>query len=321
MRRFSRSLVRTIKVPTPFPVGPVNVYLIKRDPVTLVDAGPATPEAWSALVKGLSREGLRPRDVKRVLVTHGHHDHFGLASRLADQGAEVAAGRLDDRALRMERGSKPLLDDMARSGYGLLSRFLVTVSGVLVDRTAEPLSDFRPLGGGEVLAGDGWKIRVIASPGHTPGSLAFALPEARVLFSGDTVLDRITPNAVVTLDPEDRALLFLGLASYLETLEALRRPARRALLLTGHGAPVASLDRRLLDVRRRYAARAAAIEQRLSRRPHTVKEIVRELFPRVDVVNLFLAYSEVRGFLSVLEAEKRVVRERGVTVDRWRLAS
>lgn len=316
-----RPFVSTIPVPTPFPVGPVNVHLVKRDPVTIVDAGPATPEAWNALAKGLAREGLAPRDVKRVVVTHGHHDHFGLAERLAQGGAEVSAGRRDSRALRMRRGSPALLRDMARSGFGLEDRFRTTLFGVGIDSLAEPLSRFRPLDGGETLAGDGWELHVLAAPGHTPGSLAFVLPEAGILFTGDTVLERITPNAVVIEDPDRRGELFIGLGPYLKTLERLREPARRLRLLTGHGAAVTSLEVRLRDVRRRFAAREAAITRSLDGQPRTVREVVRAIFPRLDAVNLFLAYSEVRGFLAVLEGKGRVRREPGITLDRWRLAA
>lgn len=317
MKSLTRSNVATIPVPTPFPVGPVNVHLIRRDPVTLVDTGPATGRAWRALVDGLSREGLAPRDVKRVLVTHGHQDHFGLAARLADAGAELHAGRLDGRLLRKERGSPALLDDMARSGFGLRQRFRVLVSGILIDGTAEAVAGFRPLDGGESLDGDGYRVDVLATPGHTPGSLAFHLPQARVLFTGDTVLEGITPNAVVTEDPERRGRLFVGLGRYLETLEKLRPLARRSLLLTGHGASVTRFEPLLSEVKRRYLSREGKIERLLAERPRTVRELARELFPRLDAINLFLAYSEVRGFLGLMAEQGRARREEGPLLDRW----
>jgi glyoxylase-like metal-dependent hydrolase (beta-lactamase superfamily II) len=321
MTSFSLAHLRSIRVPSPFPVGPVNVHLIRRDPVTLVDAGPLTNTAWEHLVKGLAREGLSPSEVRRVVVTHGHHDHFGLAARLAGCGAEIAAGRLAERALRMQLGSPALLDDMARSGFGLLERFRLVVSRVAIDRVAEPLADFRPLGGGEVLDGDGWSLRVLATPGHTPGSLAFVLPKAGVVFTGDTVLDRITPNAVVSEHPENRGEIYVGLSQYLATLQALRKTARGAVLLTGHGAPIPDLELRLPDVRRRNEARERAIEQHLGSRAMTVRELVHALFPRLDIVNLFLGYSEVRGFLSLLEEQGRVTKHAGRLLDRWRLAA
>jgi glyoxylase-like metal-dependent hydrolase (beta-lactamase superfamily II) len=78
-----RGFIRTLTVPTPFPVGPVNVHLILRDPVTIVDSGPLTDSAWEVLVAGLAAHGLAVADVEQILLTHGHHDHYGLAAKVA----------------------------------------------------------------------------------------------------------------------------------------------------------------------------------------------------------------------------------------------
>ena len=172
--------------------------MILRDPVTLVDSGPLTREAWDVLGAGLRGFGLEISDVKRVLLTHGHQDHFGLAEKVADaSGATLYGGRLDRRNFRQERNPRLLLDEMSRAGFGLLSRLAVVASVAGVDHFAKPLEAWDELSGGETLAGDGWSVVVRSTPGHTPGSLTFEIPEAGVLFTGDTVLKEITPNAVV----------------------------------------------------------------------------------------------------------------------------
>ena len=114
--------VATIAVPTPFPIGAVNVHVVLADPVTLVDTGPRTAEAWEALVEGLAAHGLVPSDVKRVLMTHAHQDHFGLARRLADFGAVLHGSVADGRHFRMERRTRTLLDQLSRSGFGFVER-------------------------------------------------------------------------------------------------------------------------------------------------------------------------------------------------------
>ncbi|MFC7193655.1 MBL fold metallo-hydrolase [Halosimplex aquaticum] len=75
-------------MPTPFQVGPVNAYLADR---TLVDPGPDSDEAWSALTDALAERDLAPGDIERLLITHPHPDHFGLASRFRGRGASVVA--------------------------------------------------------------------------------------------------------------------------------------------------------------------------------------------------------------------------------------
>ena len=112
--------------------------------------------------------------MKRVLLTHGHQDHFGLAAKMADaSGAQLYGGGLDRHNFRQERHPELLLDDMARAGFGVGTRFAVMASVAAVDRFAKPLEAWDELLGGETLPGDGWTVRVRSAPGHTPGSLTF----------------------------------------------------------------------------------------------------------------------------------------------------
>jgi len=312
--------VKTLSLPTPFPVGPVNVHVILSDPVTLIDCGPLTEEAWDALGAGLKRFGLEVSDVKRVLLTHGHQDHYGLAGKVADaSGAALYGGRLDRRNFRQERNPRLLLDDMARGGFGVLTRFAVMASVSGVDRFAKPLEAWDELTGGETLPGDGWSVSVRSTPGHTPGSLTFEIPEAGVLFTGDTVLKEITPNAVVDEDPESPGRPFRSVTRYFETLREIGRTNAGSTLLTGHGAPVAdwAAHRKTLD--RRYGLRVVQIERALGNGRATVRDLVAAIFPRVKTLNVFLAYSEILGFLMYLEDTGRVEKLVEETRDRYRL--
>src|SRR5260370_29070901 len=74
-----------ISLPTPFYIGPVNVYLIPEDPVTLIDTGPKTKEAIETLRAALRKEGLSVSDIRRIVLTHAHEDHCGLARALRGQ--------------------------------------------------------------------------------------------------------------------------------------------------------------------------------------------------------------------------------------------
>jgi len=82
--------LHTLSIPTPFPVGSVNVYLAEGDPLTLVDAGPRYGPARESLESGLDGRGYGVADVRRIVLTHAHADHCGLAAELARaSGAEV----------------------------------------------------------------------------------------------------------------------------------------------------------------------------------------------------------------------------------------
>lgn len=316
----SPDFVRTITLPTPFPVGPVNVYLVKRDPVTLIDTGPQTDEAWEALTAGLARAGLKVADIRRVLLTHGHQDHFGLALRISDlSGAQLLGGRLDREQFRMRRNPKLLLDSLARADFGLGPRLVVMLAVTHVDHFATPLAEWDELSGGERLPGDGWSVLVRSTPGHTAGSLTFEIPEAGVLFTGDTVLRDVTPNAIVDEDPEHPGEAFRSVTRYFETLEAIGRSNAASSFLTGHGRPIPDFPEHREKVRRKYARRIRDIVRLLGTSPRTVRELVVALFPDVEAANVFLAYSEILGFLMYLEDQGRVERIGGALRDRYRL--
>src|SRR6266567_6064376 len=78
-----------ISLPTPFYIGPVNVYLIAEDPVTLIDTGPKTKEANEALLEGLRQARIRIADIRRIVLTHAHEDHCGLARSVRDQAKDA----------------------------------------------------------------------------------------------------------------------------------------------------------------------------------------------------------------------------------------
>jgi glyoxylase-like metal-dependent hydrolase (beta-lactamase superfamily II) len=320
--RPSSTFIETLSLPTPFPVGPVNVHVILRDPVTLIDSGPLTDLAWEALVAGLAAFRLAPRDVKRVLLTHGHHDHYGLAAKVADaSGAQICGGALDRNNFRQLRHPKLLLDDMARAGFGIPARLAVIAAIAAVDHFAKPLEAWDELKGGETLPGDGWSIRVRSTPGHTPGSLTFEVPEAGVLFTGDTVLKDITPNAVIDEDPLEPGRPFRSVSTYFRTLEEISRVNAGETLLTGHGSPIPDWHAHKGGLDRRYRLRVDQIVRHLGGGPATARDLVAAIFPRVRTLNVFLAFSEILGFLMFLEDEGRVEKVSGETRDRYRLVA
>jgi glyoxylase-like metal-dependent hydrolase (beta-lactamase superfamily II) len=312
--------IRTIAVPTPFPVGPVNVHLVTKEPVTLIDTGPLTDEAWEALEAGLAKAGLKVADVERVLLTHGHQDHFGLAQKVAGlSGARLLGGRPDRALFRMRRDVKLMLDSLARADFGLGERFLIMAAVCHVEHFATPLSAWDELQGGETLPGDGWSVVVRSTPGHTPGSLTFEIPEAGILFTGDTVLCDITPNAIVEEDPERPGAPFRSVTRYFETLDAIGESNAASSLLTGHGRAITDYPAHREKVRKKYVRRVRGIEHLLASGPKTVRDLVVAVFPTVKAVNVFLAYSEILGFLMYLEDGGRVEKRTGPLRDTYRL--
>ncbi|MCX5383885.1 MBL fold metallo-hydrolase [Streptomyces sp. NBC_00083] len=158
-----------------FPIGQAYLW-VDEDGLTLVDAGDVNAAApIEEAVRGL---GLDPAAIRRIVITHGHRDHYGAAGELAARhGAEVIAHRLDAPVIR---GEAPMAEPV------LLEWELPLYETALTVPQAPPTRVDREVGDGEALGfGDG--AVAVHCPGHTHGSLAVHLPRHGVLFTGDSV--------------------------------------------------------------------------------------------------------------------------------------
>src|SRR2546426_8625453 len=230
-----------ITLPTPFYIGPVNVYLIAEDPITIIDTGPKTKEAVEALRAGLRGAGFLVSDIRRIVLTHAHEDHCGLARSLRDEAKNahvfVHGWETGHRAARLEHEENLRLlqragvpDDEIASMRRLYDE---------VRQYADSLDDdhFRELIDGDELEFDTGALRIVHTPGHTPGSCSFVREADRTVIAGDCVLKRITPNPVISVDPIDPSRRFRSLAEYMVSLARVRSFAP-TLVLGGHGDPV-----------------------------------------------------------------------------------
>jgi glyoxylase-like metal-dependent hydrolase (beta-lactamase superfamily II) len=187
-----------------FPVG--HAYLWHgRDGLTLVDT--SVPGSGPQIGRVIEELGYRRRDLRRVLLTHFHEDHVGSAAEVAGWGeVEVVAHRLDAPVIRGETdGPPPILAGWER-------QLLEQVRAGMSDEPAEPVRVDREVeDGDEVDLGGGVHAVCVAVPGHTPGSVAYYLPEPRILFTGDTIArgrdDRVMLG-VFNVDPGRAAASF-----------------------------------------------------------------------------------------------------------------
>lgn len=171
--------------------------------VAIVDAGWDTDEAWSALGNGLAQAGFALTDVRGVLVTHIHPDHYGLAGRVREaSGAWIALHPADAAVLPTHEEE---LAEIAttRSAISALSG-VPAPSAEESARVAAAMSRLKLPVRPDLLLSDGdrpelpgWDLTAIWTPGHSPGHLCFASAERRLILTGDHVLPRITPSVSV----------------------------------------------------------------------------------------------------------------------------
>lgn len=303
---------RRISVPTPFAVGPVNAYLVEGEPLTLIDCGPLVDDAWEALCAEMAAAGRPVEQVRRLVLTHPHHDHAGLARRVQRaSGCRVFAHPVDLERLmggaEQWRGIAGFLLEVCRRA-GAPAELLGELETGLADlgRYAEPIDAVEALGEGDELAFDAGRLRALHTPGHARGALCFWDPADATFFSGDTVIPHISSNAV--LEPGGGRFREKTLLRYLETLERIATLGV-ARVLPGHGEPMGSPDALIRKRLRFHELRARRIRELVGEGAERPWEIAVRLFPEVDASFAFLAVSEVVGHLDLLAARGEVTFE------------
>jgi len=222
----------------PFTASGTCSYIVGRGRVAVIDPGPADAGHVEGLLASLDGE-----EVAAIVVTHTHRDHSPGARLLQAQTGAPIIGCGPHRAARqLAENELPILDASA-------------------DRDHRP---DRELADGESLAGEGWTLTAVATPGHTMNHLAFALPEENVLFSGDHVMAWST-SIVAPPDGSMRA--------YMESLERLRERGE-TLYWPGHGGPVRDPRRFVRGLAAHRRQREAAIRARLAAGDHDIATIV-----------------------------------------------
>lgn len=303
-----------LAIPTPFYVGDVNVYLIKEDPLTLIDTGPKTEKAAAVLREKLRDTSVRLSDIRRIVLTHAHEDHCGLAKQIRDEAknAEIFVhewetghvfGRLqseEHRRLLNKAGVPVQIFDEMRDVYRDVSLF----TDVLTDGEFSSLRDESEL---EFASGT---LKVLHTPGHTPGSCSLVREGNRTVIAGDTVLKRITPNPIIAPDPINPEKRFKSLAEYLVSLAKIRSYAP-TLIYGGHGEPIDDYEEIFHRYVREIDERQRNVVALVSAQGVTAYETARKLFPNaIDKdIHHFLAISETVAHLDYAEQTGKITIE------------
>jgi glyoxylase-like metal-dependent hydrolase (beta-lactamase superfamily II) len=303
-----------LSIPTPFYVGEVNVYLIKESPLTLIDVGPKTKEATEVLRRKLRQNGVEFTDIERIFLTHAHEDHCGLAKQVRDEAKnatifvhEWETGHLFGRLSQEEHRNLMLRSGVPTSVFSELQGMYEEIS-LLTDALVE--GEFDLLHDGMEIDFNSGSLRVLHTPGHTPGSCSFIREANRTLICGDCVLKRITPNPMLSPDPINPKNRFASLAEYLVSLARIRSFSP-TLVYGGHGEPVTDFEEIFNRYVRAIDDRQRKVVNLVNKTGITAYEVAQRLFPdSVDHdVHRFLAISEAIAHLDYAESEGRIALE------------
>jgi glyoxylase-like metal-dependent hydrolase (beta-lactamase superfamily II) len=295
------------RFPLPFRLDHVNVYLIEDgDGLALIDAGiddQPSRAAWEALLVG----PLRGRRLTRVIATHFHPDHVGLAGWLCERfGLKLAMSeteylialniRLDPQGLK----SEPYRSFYRSHGLTEESTELLLGNGLQYLRmVSPPPRTFLRLIAEDKLTIGARVFEVMTGAGHSPEQVMLYSEADNLILCGDQVLAKISPNvSVEAMDPEGDPL-----GAYLRSLETLKRKLPEdVLVLPGHNLPFFGLRTRANELIAHHEARCMAILEASKVSPQTVAELVPVIFGRKidDPHQLVFAFSEALAHVNIL---------------------
>ncbi len=302
-----------LRMPIPIPgLNFINLWLLRDgEGWTLVDTGLLSPkikEIW----EGIFDKYLDSRPITRLICTHFHPDHLGLAGWLQERWkaplwmtlGEWSFGRMlalealpdvpdaDIMFYRRAGFSETAIDEMRARGFGNFSRHVSPI----------PRSYTRIVEGDQIRI-DGVDWRVIVGRGHSPEHACLYSPALNLLISGDQVLPRISPHiGVYPGEPDARSLTL-----YLRSLDKFADLPADVLVLPAHGDAFTGLHARIAYLKRHHRERLDALMLALDK-PHNVMDTLPLLFKRDISGHLQLAAGEAMAHLHHLMGEGLVER-------------
>ncbi len=313
-----------VRLPLPFALDHVNVWLVRdeyegRKGWTLIDCGIARDEV-KALWEQVFDSALQGLPIVRVLVTHMHPDHVGLADWLCERWQAPLFMSMTDYALARlwarpdSRGSaaggEQAVAHYAR--HGLVDadsqqkiRERATYYSGLVPSV--PATFHRLMHGYSLrIGGRDWKLLV--GHGHAPEHISLYDPQTNLVVSGDMVLPRISTNvSVFDMEPDANPLQL-----YLDSLSNYDGLPADALVLPSHGRPFVGLHERIAQQHDHHADRLADVIQACGERPCSASDIVPVLFRRkLDLHQMTFAMGEALAHLHALYFQGRLGRQTG----------
>lgn len=315
--------VRWIQMPLPFALDHINLWLLRdtvdgRDGWTIVDCGVARDEVRT-LWEQVFEHCLDGLPVLRVIVTHMHPDHVGLADWLCRRwDAPLAMTMTDYMTARL--WSLPAVANSPGGPNGPAAAQFFARHGL---RDAESLDKIRQRASyypdlvpsmperfdrllhGDRIAIGGRRWQVIVGYGHAPEHASLYCEERRVLISGDMLLPRISTNvSVFNYEPEANPLPL-----YLNSLRAYEGLADDTLVLPSHGRPFRGMHERIAQQHSHHEDRLRDVFEACTT-PMSTMDIIPVLFRRqLDVHQLTFALGEALAHLHALYHEGRLARQ------------
>jgi glyoxylase-like metal-dependent hydrolase (beta-lactamase superfamily II) len=233
-----------------------------------------------------------------------------------ESGARVYVHEWEHSQISIERHSRVYGSLLERAGVPAEEIERMAEMYARVSRYADAVEDVEAYRDEHEFVFASGALRVIHTPGHTPGSCCLLRESNRLMLSGDTILKTITPNPVLNPDPIDPERRFPSLGEYLVSLARIRALSP-TLLKTSHGDDVTDYEEHFNRLVRHVRERQAKVIEMVPKGGITAWEMSRLLFPQVKEIGRFLAVSEAVAHLDLAVADGKLSLERRDTVETY----
>ncbi|MEF8901223.1 MAG: MBL fold metallo-hydrolase [Halovenus sp.] len=300
-----------VTLPTPLEIESVNCFLLDGDEITLVDAGVASDAARKAFYEGLKERGYAVSAIDRILLTHPHIDHFGLANHIKQEsGAQVYAHEhatdwLRDLGAYWKRERRHLVPCLRSMGVppGRAESIMGTPEETY-GHLWESVEIDVEVSGGDILE-VGKELTVVETPGHCPASVSFVDEDGSRAFVGDHIVEGFVPTPVMTLEPgtESRAR---SLPTWVETLTDFRT-LDLEIAYAGHNEPVTNVRSRIEEMLEEFQSGADQTAEIVrGEGPLTAYQVHTKMHGSHPASESLPLLSFTAGHLDLLESQGRV---------------
>jgi glyoxylase-like metal-dependent hydrolase (beta-lactamase superfamily II) len=292
-----------IKVPLPFPLRWVNSYLIRgHDGFTLIDPGlhtEASEQHWEQVLRELS---ISYHDIRQVVLTHHHPDHYGLAGWFQERSeVPVYMSSTGYEQVQLLWGEGQPMSSTLLSlfqSHGLSDTYIEPLRQHMVEFVAmvSPQPEVSLIAiGNRMLLGD-HEYETLHTPGHAAGHVCFYRAETKEMFCGDHVIPQISPNVSYLPGGIDENPLgsFLGSLKEIGSYDV-------AKAYPGHREPFEAFTLRTQELIAHHESRLELMRQMLANQPQTAYQVCRSVFSdKLTLHQLRFALSETIAHLIYL---------------------
>jgi len=290
----------------------INVFVIEDSEPMMIDVGPLTKENKNRIEEGLEAIGYHKEDIRRIVLTHGHIDHFGMAPWIWKQGKPTIFIHQNDANKIGEKHEWELPGNSERVSQvflrlGVPYEEFERIRKFILKRRKyiKPIQTYLGIDESFIFDFSDFQLRIIHFPGHTAGSICLWNEETGLLFSGDSLLPGTIPVPLIELRPNPLDQCYTSLFSYLKTVKQIQNLNIR-VVYPGHGEIIHNVNEIYMQIFNYWERRKKEVLDLFGEGKTLPYQIVQKLLLKHKKYKEYVPYiklSEVVGVLEVLEKE------------------